>query len=132
MCCEGWIHGDAHGHNFYPGIPCFFHKKTDKGGCSIYKDRPEKPCKLFKCGWLAEPELFPEWLKPELSKVIVVKEYKNNHEYYVFKNCGQELSTRLLDWIILFSLNNKKNIVYYVDGHLRKIGTPEFSSLDIH
>jgi len=131
-CCEGWVHGDAHGHHFFPGRPCHFMKQTLKGSCSIYKDRPHDPCKLFKCGWLQDPHLFPEWLKPELSKVIIVKESKEGHDYYVFKNAGRELSPKLLEWIIMFSLNNKKNIVYYIEGHLRKLGNVAFCKLDIH
>ncbi len=132
ICCEGWVHGEAYKHRFYPGCPCHFMKKTPKGGCSIYKNRPEDPCKLFECGWLQDPTLFPEWLKPELSKIIVIKEFKEGHEYYLFRNCGQELSAKILDWIVLFSLNHKKNVVYYIDGHLRKLGTSKFCSLNIY
>tara|TARA_R110000803_G_scaffold34061_1_gene74514 strand:- start:61 stop:495 length:435 start_codon:yes stop_codon:yes gene_type:complete len=130
-CCEGWVHGEAHGYPFYPGRPCHFMKKTSKGGCSIYKNRPQDPCKLFKCGWLENPKLFPEWLKPELSKLIIVSEIKEGHQYYIFKNCGEELSAKFLDWIVVFSLTNKKNVIYYLEGRLRKLGSPQFCSLDI-
>ncbi len=56
-----------------PGFPC---KHCDVGGCKIYSDRPEDPCKRFFCGWMEENSELPESLKPSVAGVIVLTDRK--------------------------------------------------------
>lgn len=42
-----------------------------KQGCGIYETRPHS-CRAFKCLWLADPRLPPDW-KPSKSKFVMVE-----------------------------------------------------------
>jgi hypothetical protein len=111
-CCQGHLHGTAHGHSFQSGKPCFF--VGDKG-CSIYADRPQNPCVDFKCEWLAQDYL-PMWFRPDLSKVIVVKRQHDDGEWFEVCEAGQKMDSAVLSWILVWAANNKKNVRYQVDG----------------
>jgi hypothetical protein len=125
-CCEGWLHGSAQGHAFYPGKPCHFLGK----GCSIYADRPEDPCKKYQCEWLASDEL-PMWMRPDLCKVIVTKRIINGVEFYDVLEAGQLLDAKVLSWFVLWALNTKKNLLYSVDGGRNRVGSDAFLQLKL-
>jgi hypothetical protein len=125
-CCEGWLSGEAHGHTFNPGKPCFFLNK----GCTIYKDRPENPCKTYKCSWLAE-DIFPMWMRPDLSKIIITKRQLNNINYYDIVETGETIKSYILNWIITWAINTGNNICYRIEGVAHKLGSNEFTLLEI-
>lgn len=125
-CCEGWLHGSAHDHAFYPGKPCHFLGK----GCSIYADRPKDPCQIYKCVWL-ESEDLPMWMRPDLCKVVVTKRVKNNVEFYDIVEAGQLLDAKVLSWFVLWALNTKRNLLYSIDGGRNRIGSNEFLTLQL-
>ena len=120
-CCEGWLSGEAHGHTFYKGRPCFFLNKT----CTIYDTRPVDPCRTYKCGWLDEPH-FPEWMKPNLVNVIINRAVFNDVKYYVLMESGSLLDVKVLSWMIQWAFNNNQNLMYFVDGGENRIGSKEF------
>lgn len=123
-CCKGYVFGEAHGKKFYSGRPCHF--MTEKG-CGIYESRPDFPCKVFQCGWLDDPEMFPEWLKPSTSKVLAKRlATKNNIEFYKIHECGQKIDAEVLNYLILHSLNNSVNISIQVSGGWSNYGTKDF------
>lgn len=66
-CCQGWLKAQIYEHEMKPGQPC--PHATDKG-CGIYETRPEL-CRNFRCGWLIDSQHFPDWMRPDNSKVIV-------------------------------------------------------------
>jgi hypothetical protein len=111
-CCEGYLTGQAYGHHFQPGKPCFF---KGERGCSIYSDRPENPCKSFKCEWLSKDYL-PMWFRPDLSKVIVTVGQEDDGEWLLVSEAGRKIDSAILSWILIWAANNKKNIRYQVDG----------------
>jgi hypothetical protein len=123
-CCKGWLHGSAYGHDFYRGKQCFFLLKN----CTIYDNRPENPCKSYKCHWLASEDL-PMWMRPDLSNVIVTKRQNNNIEYYEIIECGKKLDSSVLSWFIQWAFTTRKNLVYQIDGGYNKIGSKEFLAL---
>ena len=125
-CCEGWLQGEAHGHKFYRGRPCFFLNKT----CSIYETRPENPCRSYKCGWLDEMQ-FPEWMKPDLVNVIINRAENNGIKYYVLIEAGSLLDVKVLNWMIQWALNYNKNLMYYIDGGMNRIGSKEFLEMPV-
>jgi len=125
-CCEGWLHGEAYGHAFFRGRPCFFLSKK----CTIYEDRPERPCRSFVCGWKSE-DIFPQWMKPDLANVIINKVSHNNVSYYVLVEAGSKLDSSVLSWMIQWALNTNNNLLYYIDGGINRIGSNEFLNLDI-
>ena len=54
----------------YPGSRC---AHCTGSGCGIYAERPETPCRSFKCSWLmSQAGLLPE-ARPDLSGVILVE-----------------------------------------------------------
>jgi hypothetical protein len=122
-CCHGWLEGQAKGHKFYGGRPCFY---IGKSGCSIYEDRPETPCKSYKCVWLGE-EVLPEWFKPDLINAIVTKRELNGVPYYDVVEAGSTLQTKVLNWLVHWSLNDNINIVYRIDGGEHWLGSREFA-----
>ena len=65
-CCDGWLISDML--NMRPGQPCR-HRANE--GCSIYEERPEKPCRTFSCLWLTEDFPLPETARPDQSGVIL-------------------------------------------------------------
>ena len=120
-CCEGWLTGEAYEHKFFRGRPCFFLNKT----CTIYDNRPEFPCRSYKCGWLDELQ-FPEWMKPDLVNVIINRVDYNEIKYYVLVEAGSLLDVKVLSWMVQWALNNNQNLLYYIDGGPNKIGSKEF------
>ena len=66
-CCEGWVADSSL--DMYAGKPC---KHCERSGCAIYEDRPEVPCRTFRCVWLDNVAEFPEDMRPDLSGVIVL------------------------------------------------------------
>ncbi len=125
-CCEGWLEGEAYGHHFYRGRPCFFLNKN----CSIYDSRPHNPCRSYKCCWLDDNQ-FPEWMKPDLVGMIINQVIREDISYYVLVEAGSRLDVRVLSWMIQWALNSKKNLLYYIDGGMNKVGSEEFLKLEI-
>ena len=138
-CCSGALFGEAHGHAFFKGRPCFF--VTEKG-CGIYEDRPESPCKTYKCGYLAEP-FFPEWMRPDLSGVLAtqrvhtykekVKEGDQEVErdvhipYMHLTEYTKPMSGKALMWFMQQYLAGLiPNLLIDIEGGHHRIGRPDF------
>ena len=120
-CCKGWLHGSAMGRDFYPGKPCYFLQKT----CSIYENRPINPCKSYKCHWLDSDDL-PMWMRPDMSKALITCRNNNGIEFFEVTECGQVLQSKVLSWLVIWALNNGKNLRYQIEGGWNKIGSKEF------
>ena len=124
-CCEGYLPGQAGVHSFYPGRKCFY--LSDGVGCSIYKDRPEDPCKLYKCEWLNDNKNIPEWLKPNLSKVIITKRIIGNMEYFDMIEAGQKMDSNILSWFFFKYIDGTfPNICYKISGGSNYFGSKDF------
>ena len=112
-CCEGWLWSEAHGHKFWPGRPCHF---LGEKKCSIYENRPVDPCVNFRCEWL-DNENIPEWMKPNVSNVIIYKRIENDSEILEFTEAGSRLDSRVLSWIFMSYVDEKiGNVKYQLDG----------------
>ena len=124
-CCEGYLTGSAHGHEFYPGRPCHF--LSIGTGCTIYSQRPKEPCVSFKCEWLDNSEL-PEWLKPNQVNAIVMRKKlpDTEIEFLSLVEAGDTLDSRTLTWVLMYALRKQLNLMWAVDGAKNWIGTPEF------
>ena len=68
-CCEGWL--SAEDLDMRPGKAC---KHRIESGCSIYPERPEVPCKTFRCGWLRDSQVFSEDLRPDKCGAILLSD----------------------------------------------------------
>lgn len=126
-CCKGWLQGHVMGHDFYPGKKCYYLQNN----CTIYENRPIHPCKSYDCYWLASDDL-PMWMKPNLCKALVTQ--RKSIEGIIFiqvLECGEKMDSEVLSWLIIWALNNNKNLQYQVNGGFNKIGSKEFLEADI-
>ena len=133
-CCEGALHGQAHGHAFWKGRPCHF---LGKNCCTIYENRPDDPCKSFKCGYLIF-EWMPEWMRPDLSGVIVTSRIteKNKIPYIEVVESQGKMKAEVLSFLFMSYMNGQlKNFTYQIDGGVNRIGgndfLAEFSSIKV-
>ncbi len=120
-CCEGWLKANIKGYKIYPGHPCFFLGKN----CTIYKDRPLMPCQTYQCEWLKNKD-FPEWMRPDISNVIITERYREDITYYEVKETGKEISSITLNWLVQETLRLQKNLLYRLNGQIYKVGSDEF------
>lgn len=129
-CCEGWLEAEIYDHKAHAGQACFF-IGTEKAGCSIYADRPQFPCVQYTCSWLDEPETFPNWLKPNLSKVIITKKTINDTDvaYYEVVEAGSTIDSSVLNWLIHWALRNEKSLIYQVQGKSHTLANQELGKL---
>ena len=111
-CCEGWLWGNAFGFEFKPGTPCRFVKKS---GCSIYEARPYEPCQTFLCHWKSNPVL-PDWMRPDLSGVIVLVRYLDDLRYLVLHSTGRRPDDRLIPWADSWAESGGNLIYHAYDG----------------
>jgi hypothetical protein len=94
MCCEGWLTGEAYGHEFYPGKPCHY---LNQSGCGIYMIRPETPCQTFKCHWKINTRV-PEWMRPDQSGVILVNRSIENYRYVLLVLSNRPVKDQVFEW----------------------------------
>lgn len=123
-CCKGYFSGEALGSKFFLGRPCHY---VGQKGCTVYSDRPQNPCASFKCGWLENPEVFPEWMKPNVANIIAQKERtKNGIEFYKIVECDKQIEASTLNYLILMAINKGVNIQVQVKGAFFVYGKNEF------
>ena len=124
-CCEGWLKGEIYGNKMMPGLPCHFKKETS---CAIYENRPQHPCKDFVCEWLVDLSI-PEWMKPNISNVIIKKDLINNINYLNVVEAGSKLQSEVLNWAFASLVMGKyKNIKFTINGGTHYYGTDEFNN----
>ena len=124
-CCEGWLHGNAHGHAFWRGRPCHY---LTAGKCSIYGNHPEDPCKSFRCQWLINDHI-PGWMKPDDVNAILVWRNRDGFDYLEINEAGEKLRSEVLSWAVMYCLQNNFNLQYSIDGGINRIGSTEFLQL---
>ncbi|HZQ60983.1 MAG TPA: hypothetical protein VFC24_06515 [Casimicrobiaceae bacterium] len=122
-CCEGWAAGEIRGHSMYPGQHCHF---LVAGKCTIYDERPVSPCRNFVCGWLGEPESFPEDFRPDRLGVIIVRIRWRDSPAYLLLSAGREPDEELLEWMRAFSKRTRRPFFYEQRGEKLGFGPPEF------
>lgn len=123
-CCEGWLKGEVDGKQFYKGIAC--HNCVIGGGCVVYEDRPEDPCKTFQCSWLVDDSV-PEWMKPNISNVLVYEKILNGHKCVVLTPAGADVSLSTFSWFIVWATQRYQNVVWQNEhGSEFYLGTSDF------
>lgn len=135
MCCQGWLTGNIYEYTMGPHNPCHFVEDNSPGGCcKIYEHRPAM-CSGYQCVWLQQPIAFPEWMKPEKSKVIVTQRTvedavtKEEMVYWQIKECGEKIDSAVLNWIIRNVQSYKVNAQYEVGGQWYYMGSDSFMEL---
>lgn len=124
-CCEGWSEAEVFGVQHYPGKPCFYLGHD----CTIYEDRDDV-CREFFCEWVSS-YAFPEWMKPTLSNLIIIRRIKDGVIYFQVKETGVTMKAKYLNWLLLWALRENKNLLYELEGAWNRFGSQEFLTLRI-
>ncbi len=127
-CCEGWLSANIRGHEMYPGRHCFY---LADGKCTEYEERPGT-CKTYNCAWKAESEVFPTWMRPDLTGVIISKitlPSRADLTHYEVAEASGKLDVRTLNWLVQWALEKGINLFYQIDGKHHTIGSPAFCAL---
>lgn len=122
-CCEGYFNEVVYGIPFYEGKPCHF--VDINKGCTIHEDRPQYPCRHFECGWIAD-ENIPLWMKPNLVNAVITYSKVKGIDYYVLKEAGATLDSRVLSWMVMYCSMNKFNLAWQVSNGWNAIGSDDF------
>ncbi|MDZ7751721.1 MAG: hypothetical protein U5S82_08675 [Gammaproteobacteria bacterium] len=110
-CCDGWVRMEVYGHEVAPGKPCRF---STGAGCAIYEDRPEDPCKNFICGWRMAGSPYPEWMRPDRAKVLIIPGVREWHGRPVdlAVPVGRRIPGRALDWLKRYATEQARPLIY--------------------
>ncbi|MGA0034167.1 MAG: hypothetical protein ACO3HA_12680, partial [Burkholderiales bacterium] len=106
-CCDGWLKIKIDGQEVRQGKPCPHSSGT---GCRIYENRPQHPCVEFVCGWISPDSAMPDWMKPDIAKLIVLHGFGNWRGLKVdlAVPVGRIIPQRSLTWLRNYaSLNNR-------------------------
>jgi hypothetical protein len=122
-CCDGWMVGTIRGHEMKPGTPCHF---VRDGGCTIYDERPQSPCRNFTCAWMLPNSPFPESFRPEQLGVIIVLIKWRNQPAYLLRSAGRDPDQQLLEWMQRFSMESGRPFFYEINGEKLGFGPPLF------
>jgi hypothetical protein len=113
-------------HELKPGNPCVF-VQIGKG-CGVYDERPEVPCKTFRCQYLVD-ESVPEEMKPSKSNVILtIEEVLPNVEYIIAHEAGGSLEGENLKWVSSLYDNYAVNATWKDDGRWHFKGDTIFTA----
>lgn len=104
-CCEGHLISNAHGNPFGNGRKCIFLVKQN---CVIYNERPEV-CRKYQCMW--SQGIFPEWMKPNKTGIMISAEWKDGKQYLRAIEISREVDYNVYEEIKTFC---KQNDTYYV------------------
>jgi hypothetical protein len=122
-CCDGWLTANIRGHEMRVGVPCHF---RGEGGCTIYEDRPEDPCRGFHCAWRLSGNPFPESFRPDRLGVIILAKRWHDRVAYYLGPAGGELDASLLEWMRKHSEATGTPFLFVVNGRYRGFGSAEF------
>lgn len=123
-CCEGFLAGEALGKTFYKGKPCHF--VAIGKNCTIYKDRPINPCQTYECMW-KKTDVLPVWMKPSEINTIIDERTTDNGIYFInVVEAGSKIDSKVLTWLVEYSLQNNINIFWEVDNGKHWIGSDDF------
>ena len=126
-CCDGWLRIEVRGHKVGDGKPCPF---RSGGGCTIYHERPQHPCREFVCGWLAAKSPLPDWMRPDKSGLIMLAAdfVWRGLSVDVVVAAGQRPKRKALQWLMEFSATNRRLLIYQMDGEWFAFGPPAFQA----
>ncbi len=110
-CCEGYLWGSALGHQFRTGKPCGW---LGPRGCLIYPNHPQDPCKSFVCGWKSQAQ-WPDHMRPNVSNVIFVARFIEQHSYWYGVNCSKKLDHKVFDWALQHLRQTGQNLLLTQD-----------------
>jgi hypothetical protein len=126
-CCDGSLRIKVFEHEVHPGKPCRF---CSDHGCTIYERRPQDPCQLFVCGWLAPTSPLPEWMRPDKVGLLLLpaKLAWRGLSVDVAVPTGAGPAEPALAWLKEFSQRRQRPLLYQAGEDWYAVGPPEFQS----
>jgi hypothetical protein len=126
-CCDGWLQIEVRGHRVSPGTPCPFSAGNQ---CSIYSERPQHPCREFVCGWLVASSPLPDWMRPDKSDMIMLAAnfFWRGLPVDVLVPAGDAPRKKALDWMMKFSAEKRRLLIYQVNDEWFAFGPPAFQA----
>ena len=118
-CCEGWVAGTAFGIPFYPHKPCAFLQ----GKCLVYNFRPNI-CKKFFCAY--SQGLFPDWMRPDKTNVLISVQDWSKGQYLKVIACGVKIAENVMAEVQKFCSEQKCPCVLHDTDGSKIIGPQEF------
>jgi hypothetical protein len=110
-CCHGWMPAEVLGHKLRPGHSC---PHVSAKGCGIHEQRPQDPCRNFFCSWVIESSPLPEWMRPDLSGVIVLLNLPWEGEHVISAvPAGREIPRESLDWLMAYAQTTGRPMILY-------------------
>lgn len=106
-----------------PGTPCHF---VREGGCSIYPDRPQSPCRSFVCAWAMADSPFADAFRPDRLGVIIIPISWRDQPAYLLRSAGRDPDQELLAWMERFSMESWRPFFYEIAGQKLAFGPPLF------
>ncbi|MDQ9172171.1 hypothetical protein Q8A64_17295 [Oxalobacteraceae bacterium R-40] len=106
-----------------PDTPCHF---VRHGGCSIYEERPEEPCRRFECAWKETTSPFPEAFRPDRVGIIILRIKWRNRNAYRLVSAGHDLSLEVLAWMRAWSQHTGYPFFYEEAGETLGYGPKAF------
>ena len=115
------------GHRVSPGTPCPFSAGNQ---CSIYSERPQHPCREFVCGWLVDSSPLPDWMRPDKSDMIMLAAnfFWRGLPVDVLVPAGDAPRKKALDWMMKFSAEKRRLLIYQVNDEWFAFGPPAFQA----
>jgi hypothetical protein len=104
-CCSGSLIGTAFGNRFNIERPCVFLVEHE---CTMYNIRPDA-CRKYQCAW--SQGLFPDWMKPLESGVLVSIEVVGYQYLRVMNLSNKPINKRVIEFLDKWT---KENNTYYV------------------
>jgi hypothetical protein len=86
-------------------------------------------CRAYNCAWKNEPGVFPEWLRPDVSGVIVSKitvPLEPAADHYEVAEASGKLDVKALNWFVQWSLDTGANVFYQIEGKHHAVGSEGF------
>lgn len=110
-CCGGWLYAEVNEHTVKPGHPC---PHSVNQGCGIYAQRPNNPCRTFVCSWRVAGSPLPDWMRPDLSGVIVLLSLPWEGELVISAiPAGPEIPQKTLEWLQAYARQHQRPLIYY-------------------
>lgn len=110
-CCQGWLHAEVLGNVLRAGQGC---PHCHAAGCGVYAIRPRQPCQTYICSWLVAGSPLPNWMRPDLSGVIVLLNVAwLGMQVITAIPAGQAIPERALNWLKDYAQKHKRPLVYY-------------------
>jgi hypothetical protein len=126
-CCDGWLRITVNGHAVHPGKPCPF---SSGHHCTIYAARPQDPCRVFICGWLARTSPLPDWMRPDQAGLILLAAnfIWRGLPVDVAVPVGERPKPEALEWLQAFSSANGRPLLYRIAQDWYAFGPPDFQA----